>query len=209
MKTLAILGASGHGKVLADLALVCGFEKIDFFDDRSPKLNILEHWDVVGDSRTLLTSVSKYSGVIVAIGHNETRLRKQLLLKNAGARMATLIHPTATISQFAEIGEGSVLMAGTVVNAFCKIGKCNIINTSATVDHDCKLGDAVHISPGVNLAGSVLIGDCTWIGIGACVIQSISIGSNVIVGAGSTVIDSLKDKSSVVGSPAKTPKSSF
>lgn len=209
MKTLAILGASGHGKVVADLALTCGFEKVEFFDDRSPQLDKLEHWEVVGDTCSLLSSASKYSGVIVAIGHNETRCEKQRQLENAGATMATLIHPTATISQFSEIGEGSVLMAGAVVNAFSKIGKCNIINTSATVDHDCHLGDAVHVSPGANLAGTVSIGDCTWIGIGACVIQSISIGSNVIVGAGSTVIDSLKDKSSVVGSPAKTPKSSF
>ncbi|NRD74697.1 acetyltransferase [Shewanella sp. VB17] len=203
MKSLAILGASGHGKVLADIALVNGFESIQFFDDCYPELQQLETWPISGNTDTLLASVQSFSAVIVGIGHNQTRLAKQTTLENAGAIMATLIHPKAIVSQFASIKPGSVVMAGAVLSAFATLGRANIINTAATVDHDCKLADGVHISPGANLAGAVSVGTCTWVGLGACVIQCLKIGANVIVGAGSTVIHSTIDNIMVVGSPAK------
>ncbi|GAA0789437.1 MULTISPECIES: acetyltransferase [Pseudomonadati] len=203
MKSLAILGASGHGKVLADIALLNGYECIQFFDDRYPELKKIGCWAVLGNTSNLLSCCADYSSVIIGIGHNSTRLRKQIELEKVGAHLATLVHPTAVISTFSTIQPGSAVMAGAVVNAFATVGKAAIVNTAATVDHDCQLGDAIHISPGAHLAGSVNVGDCTWIGIGACVIQCLTLGANVVVGAGSTVINSVCNDTTVVGSPAK------
>ena len=203
MAKLAILGASGHGKVLADIALLTGWTKIDFFDDRFPELNILEQWYVVGNSEQLLQQVSNYDGVIVGIGNNKTRLEKQNQLATLNAPLITLIHPRAVISHMSDIGIGSVVMANAVINPFAKLGQACIINTSSTVDHDCTLADGVHISPGSHLAGSISIGVNSWIGIGSNIIQLVNIGDNVVVGAGSTVIHSISSFQKVVGSPAK------
>lgn len=203
MAKLAILGASGHGKVLADISLLTGWTEIDFFDDRFPELNKLEQWSVIGNTKQLLQQLPNYDGVIVGIGNNKIRLEKQNKLATLNAPLITLIHPRAVISNMSKIGLGSVVMANVVINPFVKIGQACIINTSATVDHDCILADGVHISPGAHLAGGVFVGTNSWIGIGSNIIQLVNIGDNVIVGAGSTVIHSITSSQTVIGSPAK------
>ena len=202
MKRLAILGASGHGKVVADCAECADWNEIVFFDDAWPKIEVNGNWSVVGDTQSLLNTISQYDGVIVAIGHNETRLNKQLELTKYGACIVSVIHPDAVVSQYAKLGNGSVVMAGVIINADTKLGLACIVNTGATIDHDCILGDAVHISPGVNLAGAVLIGDNAWIGIGSNIRQLTEVGVNTIVGAGSVVVKNIDANSTVVGNPA-------
>ncbi|CAK3399267.1 Acetyltransferase [Vibrio crassostreae] len=202
MKSCAILGASGHGKVIAEIAELNGYHNIVFFDDRWPSLKSVEHWSVSGDTSTLLSNVKEYDLTVVAIGHNATRCSKQRELTSAGANFGVLTHPKAVISKYANIGVGSVVMANAVVNPFSHIGVSCIINTGSTVDHDCKLAEGVHISPGVNLAGGVEVGKNTWIGIGSQVKQIVVIGCDAVVGAGSTVIKSVPNFKTVVGSPA-------
>ncbi|MCX0429256.1 MULTISPECIES: acetyltransferase [Aeromonas] len=198
----AILGASGHGKVIAELAELNGFKEIIFFDDRFPELMQLAHWQVKGCTTDLLALVQDFDLVVVAIGNNSTRLQKLRVLQQFGAKLVPLVHPHATVSGYAQLGEGTVVMAHAVVNAFATVGVGGIINTSATVDHDCVLADGVHISPGAHLAGGVCVGEHSWIGIGAQVNQLICIGNKVIVGAGATVIRDIPDFQTVVGTPA-------
>lgn len=202
MKSCAILGASGHGKVIAEIAELNGYQNIVFFDDRWPSLKFVEHWSVSGDTSMLLSNVKEYDLIVVAIGHNATRCAKQRELTSAGANFGVLVHPSAVISKCANIGKGSVVMANAVVNPFSHLGVSCIINTGSTVDHDCKLAEGVHISPGVNLAGGVEVGKNTWIGIGSQVKQLVVIGCDAIVGAGSTVIKNIPNFKTVVGSPA-------
>ena len=202
MKSCAILGASGHGKVIAEIAELNGYHNIVFFDDRWPSLNSVEHWAVSGDTSALLSNVKEYDLVVVAIGHNTTRCVKQRELSSAGANFDVLAHPSAVLSKHASIGVGSVIMANAVINPFSHLGISCIINTGSTVDHDCKLAEGVHISPGVNLAGGVEVGKNTWIGIGSQVKQIVVIGCDAVVGAGSTVIKSVPNFKTVVGSPA-------
>jgi sugar O-acyltransferase (sialic acid O-acetyltransferase NeuD family) len=203
MNRLAILGASGHGKVVADLAEEAGWTEVVFFDDRWPELTAVGAWSVKGNTQDLLKSLSLMDGVIVAIGANKIRMEKYRQLHQQGAALVCLIHPSAVISRYSHIGCGSVVMAGAVVNVDARIGDACIVNTSATIDHDCVLEDAVHISPGAHLAGDVRVQECSWIGIGANVRQQIVIGRDVIVGAGAVVVENLPDKCVAFGIPAK------
>ncbi|ANG61795.1 acetyltransferase [Marinobacterium aestuarii] len=203
MKRLAILGASGHGKVLADMAELVGWGETVFFDDAWPGLEKAGQWRVEGDTRALTAAVAAYDGVIVAIGDNLVRLDKQRLLAESGGALVSLIHPQASVSRYASIGAGSVVMAGAVINVDAHVGKGCIINTGATVDHDCELGDGVHLSPGVHLAGGVKVGRASWIGIGASVKQLVSIGDGVVVGAGAAVVQNLPDRCTALGVPAR------
>ncbi len=203
MKKLAILGASGHGKVIADAALLSGFDSVVFFDDAWPKLAENGCWSVVGDSAQLLSRCREFDGVIVAIGNNTVRTIKSIALLDAGATLTSVIHPSAVISPFVSIGSGCFIAAGAAVQVDAVIGRFCIVNTNAVVEHDCTLGEAVHISPGAMLAGAVTLGDRTWVGIGACARQLVSIGSDVVVGAGAVVIRSISDSCTVVGNPAK------
>jgi len=203
MIKLAILGASGHGKVVADIAECCGWQHVDFFDDAWPDVSTNGVWQVVGDTEVLLDKISDYAGVIVGIGNNAIRHQKLQLLSAVDANIVSLFHPSAIISHYASIGVGSVVMAGVVVNVDVKTGCGAILNTSCSIDHDCELGDSVHVSPSAGLAGNVCIGDRSWVGLGAVVRQSVDIGKDVMVGAGAAVISNLPDGVTALGVPAK------
>jgi sugar O-acyltransferase (sialic acid O-acetyltransferase NeuD family) len=203
MRKIALLGASGHGKVVADMALLLGYQDISFYDDAWPKITENSHWPVVGNTDLLLRNLNQYDGVVVTIGDCVIRLKKHHTLQEAGARLVSLVHPRAWISHFSSLGAGSVLMAGAYVNIDSAIGQACIINTGATVDHDCKLFDGVHISPGANLSGGVIVLEGAWVGVGASIREGIEIGSYAIIGAGSAVTKSIDDDVIVVGNPAK------
>ena len=203
-KHLAILGASGHGKVIADTAtLDPKWDKISFFDDVWPFIPDGLPWPVIGNTNKLLETLDQFSGVVIGIGSNIIREQKHNLLVKHGALIVSVIHPQAFISPFANIGEGSVVFAQAVINIHAEIGRGCIVNSGATVDHDCKLSDFVHICPGSHLSGMVVVGERSWVGIGSSVKQCMTIGSNVVVGAGSSVVKPIVDNQVVVGVPAR------
>lgn len=203
MNRLAILGASGHGKVVADTAELCGWGVIEFFDDAWPSISKNGIWPVVGTSNDLAERFLEFDGVLVAIGSNKTRQQKLSELKSIGAPIPVLVHPSATVSRHATLACGVVVFASAVVNAYASIGEGAILNTGCSVDHDCVIADAVHLSPGVRLAGAVRVGEQSWIGIGACVRQLVHIGSRVTIGAGAAVIANVADDLTMVGVPAQ------
>ncbi|WP_375752261.1 acetyltransferase [Vibrio sp. HN007] len=203
MSKCAIVGAGGHGKVVAELAELCGYTEIHFFDEKWPETNALEHWEVVGKLQSLKENIHGYGNIVVAIGNNATRHRIQQSLKEAGGVFCKLVHPKAIVSKYCSIGEGSVVMANAVINPFAKIGNCCIINTSAVIEHECDIDHAVHVCPSSSLAGNVRVNMESWIGIGSQVKQCINIGENVIVGAGATVVEDVPSNTTVIGTPAR------
>jgi sugar O-acyltransferase (sialic acid O-acetyltransferase NeuD family) len=205
LKTLAIFGAGGHGKVVADAAICAGWLSVVFFDEAYPASKAIGPWAILGSSDSFMNRAGEFAGVMVAIGENRTRLRWIHALQRRSMPISpiSLTHPSSVVSPHATIGAGSVILAGAIVNAFARVGEGCIINSGATVDHDCDLADGVHISPGANLAGGVRVGECTWIGIGAAIREGIAIGQNVTVGAGAAVIAAVESGQTVVGVPAK------
>ncbi|WMN61170.1 acetyltransferase [Pseudoalteromonas xiamenensis] len=204
-KKLAILGASGHGKVVAEIAELCGYS-VEFFDDAYPSKRTLEHWPVLGDTEALLRLVSEYSGVAVGIGNNTIRQQKFMLLLEKGINCPVLVHPLASISHYSHLALGTVVMSGATINPFVEIGKGVIINTNATIDHDCVIGDYAHVCPGVSIGGGCSVERSTWIGIGSAVKQDIKIGESSIIGAGSVVVRDIQAGVTAFGNPAKVRK---
>jgi sugar O-acyltransferase (sialic acid O-acetyltransferase NeuD family) len=199
-KKLAIVGASGHGKVIADIAEQLGFT-VNFYDDAYPSKTHIEHWNINGTCADLV-ALNKNMDVVVAIGNNEIRHQKITLLQKNCFNPITLIHPTAVVSQYAVIAEGTVVFAGAIINAFAQVGVGCIINTAAVIEHDCIIDDFAHICPNVALAGGVTVGSKSWVGIGSQVKQLITIGDNCLIGAGSTVVKNIPDNVTAYGSPA-------
>lgn len=203
MKRLALLGASGHGKVVADTALATGWHEVEFFDDAWPARTANGAWPVTGDSATLQQRMQEFDGVLVSIGDCSTRWEKHQWLQSIAAPLVNIVHPSAQVSRYANLGSGSVVMPLAVINVDAQIGQACIINTGATVDHDCVLEHAVHVSPGVHLSGSVRVGTGAWIGVGAAVKQGIAIGAWSMVGAGAVVVRPVPERAVVIGNPAR------
>lgn len=196
-ENLVIIGASGHGKVLADIALKNGYKKIVFLDDNDG-VHECGGYPVVGKS----SDVRKFNAdVIVGIGNAEVRRRIQESIDEK--IMTTLIHPNAVVAENVVIGVGTVVMAGSVINPGVRIGKGCIINTCSSIDHDCIVGDYVHNSVGSHLCGSVTVGDETWVGAGTIVSNNVFIFSKCIIGAGAVVIDDIKESGTYVGVPVR------
>ena len=204
MSKLLIVGAGGHGKVMAEVAEASGnWQSIAFLDDRHAELNGTLRWPVMDGVRHANRFVSDYAYAAVGIGNSKMRLDWILMLASHGFWTPTLVHPTAWVSPSATLGDGCVVMANATVQADVRIGQGCIINTGASVDHDCRLGEGVHVCPGASLGGDVCIGNGSWLGIGSSVIHGIHIGERVTVGAGAAVISDVSDDLTVVGVPAR------
>lgn len=194
LNRLVIIGAGGHGKVIADIAVKNGYEDIVFLDDDETTLECAGY-PVVGrtDQAGMIDGDE-----IIAIGNAEVR---GVLQKNIN--VVTLIHPDAVISRRVEIGRGTVVMAGAIINSDTIIGEGCVINTGASVDHDCNIGNFCHISVGSHVAGKCNIGDRCWIGAGAIVSNNVNICCDSMIGAGAVVINDIDVCGTYIGVPAK------
>lgn len=188
-----LYGASGHAKVIVDILQSNG-KKITGMIDDNPAINELVGYPVYH-------VLENPTPLIVSIGDN--RIRRKVVEKLQDAEFETAVHTSAIVSPKSEIGEGTVVMQGAIIQSSVVVEKHCIINTGASIDHDCKIGDFVHISPHATLCGNVTVGEGTWIGAGAVVIPGIRIGKWAIVGAGSVVIKDIPDNVVVVGNPAR------
>ncbi len=201
---LLIVGAGGHGRVVADIAASdAGWTEIAFLDDGIPASQRSGAWPVIGAFKQLASLTGEFDACVAALGDARLRLEHLLQAKAAGFQIPTLVHPGAVVSRQARVAEGVVVCAGAVVNIGANIARGAIVNTGATVDHDCRLEEGVHVCPGAHLAGNVTIGARSWFGIGAVAKQGIRIGSDVTVGAGAVCLVDVADGAMVVGVPAR------
>ena len=120
MKSLLIIGAGGHGQVVAECAEACGYEKIDFLDDN--------YTDAVGGIDRLETVATDYDGVIVSIGNNDIRRKVINRVQRINAPLISLIHPRAFVSPTTTIGSGSIVLPGAVIHTSANIGISCIIS---------------------------------------------------------------------------------
>lgn len=206
-KTLIIIGAGGHGRVVADCAQSLGcYTNINFLDDCFTERKHNHSWSIVGP----IADWPKYqdnADFIVAFGNNALRASLLQQLIAAQANVTTLIHPSAAVSKHATIARGVVIFANAVINIGARIDEGCIINTGATIDHDCHIHAYCHISPGVNIAGGVEIGQYSWLGIGSTIIEYIALAQNTQTGAGAVVTQPTKSNTLYVGIPARPVRS--
>lgn len=202
-KSVVIIGASGHGKVIADIIVNSGDRVLGFLDDA----NDIQGKKIIGFP--VLGKIADYDNYrdcefVIAIGNPYVR---EKISHELPVKWYKAIHPTAVISSLdVEIGEGTVIMANAVVNPSAKIGKHCIINTGAIVEHDNILEDYVHLSPNVTLAGIVKVGKSTHIGAGSCTKQVLNIASDCVIGAGSVIVKDITENGTYVGVPARKIK---
>lgn len=186
MENLLIIGAGGHGKVVAEAAKLEGkFNEIAFLDDGNLE-NVLGY-PVIGciDDHKILKD--KYRYAFVAIGNNKVRLNIIKSIVNEGYIVPKIIHPKAVISEYSVIDIGTVVLAGVVINVDTKIGKGCILNINSTIDHDSIIGDGCHISSGAVIRSMVKVKRLSTVKANACVTQGKTIEEEITINAGETI----------------------
>ncbi|AVR46884.1 acetyltransferase [Christiangramia fulva] len=197
---MLIIGASGHARVIIDIIHKLNLS-IKYIVDADPDIMEIENYEVL---HKVSDAMKKHTAVI-GIGNNHTRYKivREKTIENFAK---PIVHPDAVVAENLKMGEGSVVMAGAVINPAAVIGKHCIINTSSIVEHEVVLEDFVHVSPGTVLTGNVKVGEGAHIGAGAVIIPGITVGKWATVGAGAVVIDDVPDFAVVVGNPGRIIK---
>ncbi len=201
---IVILGAGGHAKVVIDAVEKQGVYKVVSLLDDNPNLLNREVYGyrVIND----LVEAGKQgcTSYVIAIGDNKVRQKvREKMRETSFGLTQPIIHPSAQLARGVKIGDGTILMAGTIVNSDSTIADNVIVNTNVTIDHDCNIEHGVHIAPSSTLCGGVSIGSGTLIGAGSTIHPGVKVGPNVIVGAGSTVLADVPDNVTVFGTPAE------
>lgn len=194
-----MIGAGGHGKVIADIVLSEGHRLLGFLDDSRVGQTCLG-FPVLGGTKDYVNYPN--AEFIIAIGN--AAVREQIANSMTGVTWHTAIHPSAVISHYdVTIGEGTVVMANAVINPGASIGRHCIVNTAAVVEHDNRIADFVHISVGARLSGTVTVGKATWIGVGAAVKNNTTICGGCMIGAGAVVVKDIEETGTYIGVPAR------
>lgn len=204
---IIVIGAGGHGAVVVDAALAAGYSVLGLTDaETALQGTAVLGIPVIGGDDALSDFEINHVRLVLGIGSiKETETRRRVFedLKAKGYTFATIIHPRAIVGQNVEIGEGSVVMAGAVVQPRTRVAENVIINTAAQIDHDGTIGAHCHIAPGAVLSGTVTVGAGTHLGAGVTVIQGTTIGTNAVIAAGSVVISDVAAGTMVAGNPAR------
>ena len=188
-QSLILIGGGGHGNAVIAVAACAGFHIRGILDGPANVGKQVCGYPVIGtdDMISKFVHQSLFMVTVGQIKDPSLRIKLHEQVMNSGGRLATIVSPTAHVSRFAELGEGSVVMHQALVNAEAKVGRGCIINTFANIEHDVVIGDYCHISTGVMINGACNIGDATFIGSQSVINNGIVIGSDVIVPSGCVI----------------------
>lgn len=196
--SIYVLGAGGHARVILGLLRALNRPVAGLLDDHSAGQEVMGY-PVLGPLDALPDRPD--TEAVMAIGAN--RVRQALATRWTAVNWVTLVHPAAFVDPGAQIGPGSVVMAGAVVQPGAHLGRHVIVNTGATVDHDCRLQDFVHVAPGVHLAGQVTLEEGVFMGVASAALPGVQVGAWTVIGGGGVVTRTLPGGVVATGLPAR------
>lgn len=212
-KKIAIYGAGGFAREVAWLLSVGerhdAYAVLGYIEDTLTHGRVLNGKPVLSWKEFATHPLDTL--VVVAIG--DPQGRREIVSKCAGAgfAFATLAHHSVEISEFVEVGVGSIICCGSILTVNIKVGQHVHINIDCTVGHDVQVGDFTTLAPGVHVSGNVHIGRFVYVGTGATIINGTSenpliIADGTVVGAGACITKSTESNGLYAGVPAVLKK---
>lgn len=203
-RQLIMVGGGGHCRSLIEVAESAGYSVLGVLDLPDNVGKEFLSTRVIGTDDDIPAYVDKALFVIAvgSIKDPSTRIRLFERVKAAGGKLATVVASTARVSEYATLGEGTVVMHHALVNAGAKVGSNVILNSFADIEHDSVIGNHCHVSTGAIVNGGCRVGDACFVGSGAVLVQGITIGDGFVIGAGSLVVGNISTKGVYVGNPA-------
>lgn len=212
MKRLAIVGAGGFGREVAQLVEAINTEEdsqwmIEGFvdDDSAIHGRSFLGYQVMGGSTALQTRASplEADAYVLAVGNGQVRRRLFNVLSRSTLQRATLIHPSIEVHRSVTIDPGAIVCNGATLTVDIRIGAHVIINLNSTIGHDAEIEAFATLHPGTHLSGNTHVGEACELGTGAVVLPGVRIGAKARVGAGAVVTEDVPAGATVVGVPAR------
>lgn len=204
-----ILGAGKLGSQLVDLIelMNLSWKDVAFYDDAFPRLRVgPRNCPVLGSlSDGAERCIREMEPVSIALGSKYAAVRYALYvqLRDAGACLVNLIHPSCLVAPSATIGKNVNMMPGCVVGPRVSVGSLCWMYSSVTLEHDTQVEDNVTFGPSVVTSGFVKIGKHAFLGSGAVCIPEIQVGERALIGAGAVMIKDVPDGVVAAGVPAR------
>lgn len=210
MEQIIIIGAGAQGREVVWLIREINqvsptFEIVGFVDD-NPAVQGQEICGVKVLGTTDFLADWNGKAAVLAIGVPAVKEKILTKLADFGLKWPALISPSARMSEFVEIGEGSIITAGSILTTQVVIGPHVLVNLSCTIAHDVTIGRGASLYLGVNVSGNVTIEDWAEIGTGASIIPQKTIGAHSTIGAGAVIIRDVPPGATVVGNPGRVIK---
>lgn len=192
-KPLILIGAGGHCISVIEAAESANFEIVGILDSADKIGSTVLGYEIIGTDNDIANLSSKYDFVITVgqIKNATIRMKIAAKIKAANGKLTTIIASTANVSKHAQLGAGTVVLHGAMLNAEVNIGENCIINTMANIEHGVKIGNFCHIAIGAVIAGDVIIHNNVFIGANATIIQGLNIGDNSVIGATSAIFKNI------------------
>lgn len=203
---LVIIGGGEHARVVADAARTVRALRLEGFVDPRPCMETVSRGlPRIGSEEAL--SAHADALLILGVGPKPRwRVREDIVNRLSSERKwAVVTHGRAIIAPDVILGEGTVVMAGAVLQVGTHIGRHAVVNTGAIVEHDAQVGDFAHLAPGTTLGGRCMVGEGAYVGLGARVRDHVTIGRYAVVGMGAIVVSDVPDAAEVRGNPARAP----
>jgi|SRR6185437_10208324 len=175
---LLIVGSRDFAQTVAALVLDCGYEPCGYVDDFNSGDSI------VGTTTSILHSHPSHAfGVAIAIGYNDLSARWQAWqkLQQAGYAAPALIHPRAYVACHAKVGEGTLVMAGAIIDVRARLGEVVVAWPGACVNHDASIGSNTFLSPNVTVCGHARVGASCFIGAAAAIVDRAQVPDGTFV----------------------------
>lgn len=206
-KDIYILGVGNNTIVYIDLVESCGYNVSGLYHYNDERTGENVHGFPIIDSNTNLFKRESLMGMNFAISVGDNKIRAELaeMIRKKRGNLPTLIHPTAVVSKYAEIAQGVVIHANSVIQADVSIKQDSVVSYNVSITHTSKIGKACYLAFNSNIGAYVEIGDFVFVGQSAALVSGKLnyIGHESIIGAGAVVIKNVEPFSVIAGNPGK------
>jgi len=213
MKKIVIFGSGDHSRVIfSEIIKQKKYKFLGFIDEKKKENELIikylgKNYYNLGSISKIIKNKNNFKGIIgVGLNFSRKKIYEEIIKVDKNFKFEKIVSKNAIIDSSVKIGDGTLVVSGSIINIGTKIGKHCYINTASVIEHDNNFEDFSSTGPRVVTGGNVIIRKYSYIGMGTIIKEQIEIKENTIIGAHSYVNKNCAKNLIFYGSPARKVK---